>query len=70
MSAFAWAMRDRRRWKAALRAVRAGAAPVRLATRGRPLRRAPWPMTGWTAHRDAPLPASESFRDWWQRTHD
>nr|WP_203912911.1 lactate utilization protein B [Rhizocola hellebori] len=72
MSALSWVMRDRRRWKAALRAARAGSAPLRLMTRrrGHTLRRAPWPLSAWTAHRDAPLPAQESFRDWWRRTHE
>ncbi|WP_434089947.1 hypothetical protein [Micromonospora purpureochromogenes] len=27
----------------------------------------PWPMSAWTATRDAPLPARESFREWWAR---
>ncbi|MBV1851767.1 lactate utilization protein B [Catellatospora tritici] len=71
MSTLSWLMRDRRRWRAALRAARTGAAPLRALTRrrGGTLRRAPWPMSAWTAHRDAPLPAPESFRDWWRRTH-
>ncbi|EEP75257.1 iron-sulfur cluster binding protein [Micromonospora sp. ATCC 39149] len=71
MGLLAWTMRDRRRWRAALRAARAGGRPLRALTRrgGGRLRRAPWPLSAWTAHRDAPLPAAESFRDWWSRTH-
>jgi L-lactate dehydrogenase complex protein LldF len=67
----AWTMRDRRRWRRAVRAARAGGRPLRVLTRrhGGRLRRAPWPLSAWTAHRDAPLPAAESFRDWWSRTH-
>jgi L-lactate dehydrogenase complex protein LldF len=72
MSALSWLMRDRRRWKAALRAARSASAPLRFFTRrrGHTVRRAPWPMAGWTAHRDAPLPAQESLREWWRHTHD
>ncbi|MEU7618664.1 lactate utilization protein B [Micromonospora rifamycinica] len=72
MAVLAWTMRDRRRWRAALRTARSGGRPLRLLTRrhGGRLRRAPWPLSAWTAHRDAPLPADESFRDWWHRTHD
>ncbi|MEU1606745.1 lactate utilization protein B [Micromonospora matsumotoense] len=72
MALLAWTMRDRRRWRAALRTARAGGRPLRVLTRrhGGRLRRAPWPLSAWTAHRDAPLPAAESFRDWWHRTHD
>src|SRR5918997_1105798 len=53
-----WVMRDRRRYAAALRAARRGAAPVRLAAGDRAaVRRLPWPLSQWTDSRDAPLPA-------------
>ncbi|HET8683784.1 MAG TPA: lactate utilization protein B, partial [Micromonosporaceae bacterium] len=74
MRALSWVMRDRRRYAAALRAARRGAAPLRLvvalrlaAGRRGALRRLPWPLSAWTASRDAPLPAKETFREWWQR---
>ncbi|WFE97725.1 lactate utilization protein B [Micromonospora sp. WMMD987] len=72
MAVLAWTMRDRRRWRAALRTARSGGRPLRVLARrhGGRLRRAPWPLSAWTAHRDAPLPADESFRDWWSRTRD
>jgi L-lactate dehydrogenase complex protein LldF len=65
MSALAWTMRDNRRFRRALRGARTG----RMVVRRDSLRRAPWPLSAWTAHRDAPMPARESFRDWWSRTH-
>jgi L-lactate dehydrogenase complex protein LldF len=67
--ALSWVMRDRRRYGAALRAARRGSAPLRLVRGGRPLRRLPWPLSGWSATRDAPLPAAETFHEWWRRTH-
>ncbi|MFY1633522.1 lactate utilization protein B [Solwaraspora sp. WMMB335] len=66
MRALSWTMRDRRRYTTALRAARRGSAPLRLVTGRRgTLRRLPWPLNAWTAGRDAPLPAPQSFRDWW-----
>lgn len=64
MRSLAWLMRSRRRYAAALRSARATAAPLRH--RGA-LRRLPWPLSAWTAHRDATLPARETFREWWAR---
>jgi L-lactate dehydrogenase complex protein LldF len=68
MATLGWTMRGRRRWRAAMRFAATGAAPLR--TLARPVRWAPWPLSKWTRHRDAPMPASESFRDWWRRTHE
>ncbi|MEV1289915.1 lactate utilization protein B [Micromonospora sp. NPDC049679] len=71
MGAISWVMRDRRRYAAALRAARRGSAPLRLATGWRAadrrgmVRRLPWPLSAWTASRDAPLPPAQTFREWW-----
>jgi L-lactate dehydrogenase complex protein LldF len=67
MRTLSWIMRDRRRYARALRAARAGTAPLAGLLRRRTLRHLPWPMSGWTASRDAPLPAKETFREWWAR---
>jgi L-lactate dehydrogenase complex protein LldF len=72
MRAMSWLMADRRRYARALRAARAGATPLRpLARRagnGRvTVRRLPWPLSAWTASRDAPLPAGQTFREWWEK---
>ncbi|MEJ3744646.1 LutB/LldF family L-lactate oxidation iron-sulfur protein [Actinomycetes bacterium KLBMP 9797] len=70
MRALSWTMRSRRRYTAALRAARRGAAPLRWATGARgSIRHLPWPLNAWTKTRDAPLPARETFRDWWAREH-
>jgi L-lactate dehydrogenase complex protein LldF len=68
MKAMGWVMGDRRRYARALRAARRGSAPLAATLRRRRVHRLPWPMSTWTATRDAPLPAKESFRDWWSRT--
>jgi L-lactate dehydrogenase complex protein LldF len=68
MRALSWTMRNRRRYAAALRAARRGAAPLRWAS-GTSVRRLPWPMSAWTAARDAPLPPKQTFREWWAREH-
>jgi L-lactate dehydrogenase complex protein LldF len=61
MRAAAYVMRDRRRYAAALRAARRGSALVRKDK----VRRLPWPLSAWTSTRDAPLPAKQTFREWW-----
>jgi L-lactate dehydrogenase complex protein LldF len=68
MRLLSWVMRDPRRYGAALRAARVAAAPLRLAYRRRGAARwLPWPLSAWTAYRDAPLPPGETFREWWAR---
>ncbi len=62
MSALGWTMRGQRRWTWALRAMRLG----RVLGLGHDhIRRLPWPLSAWTAARDAPRPPAQSFRDWW-----
>ena len=57
-------MRSPRLWS---RALRLAGVTGRLFRRGR-IRRLPGPGAAWTDARDAPVPARESFRDWWTRT--
>jgi len=64
MATMGWVMGSRRRYEAGLRAARMGSFPWRA--KGS-LSRLPWPMSGWTASRDLPVPPKESFRDWWKR---
>ena len=55
------------------RAARASSLAGRV-LRGRPfnssgmLGRLPGPMSAWSGARDVPVPAAETFRDWWDRT--
>src|SRR6266540_2079273 len=67
MRTLSWIMRDRRRYARALRAARAGTAPLTGLLRRRSIRHLPWPMSAWTASRDAPLPARQTFREWWAK---
>ncbi|HWM35642.1 MAG TPA: 4Fe-4S dicluster domain-containing protein, partial [Streptomyces sp.] len=48
---------------------RAGARAGRLLGRRGGAKRLPGPLSAWTDARDAPVPAEESFRAWWRRTH-
>jgi len=59
-------MRHPRLYGAALRMGRLGRI---LGRRRGVIRRLPWPMSAWTRARDLPLPPTETFRDWWVRTH-
>jgi L-lactate dehydrogenase complex protein LldF len=43
--------------------------PLATVLRRRTVHRLPWPMSAWTATRDAPLPPKQSFRDWWRSNH-
>ncbi|HEV7171546.1 LutB/LldF family L-lactate oxidation iron-sulfur protein, partial [Pedococcus sp.] len=65
MAAAAWVMSDAGRFAKAGRAATVARHGIR---RGKPLLPLPPPLNGWTATRDAPTPAAETFRDWWGRT--
>jgi L-lactate dehydrogenase complex protein LldF len=58
-------MGSRRGFGYGLRILRWAAAPLRPTALGGRVRRMPWPFSAWTRHRDAPLPARQSFREWW-----
>lgn len=62
MAALAWTMSRRRRFDAALRALRAGRLLGRSSGR---IRRLPPPLSAWTATRDLPRPPEASFLRWW-----
>ncbi|MBW3603758.1 MAG: iron-sulfur cluster-binding protein [Actinobacteria bacterium] len=66
MAAVGWVMAEPRRYAAAQRAARAGR--MLAGGRGR-IRSLPPPLSAWTASRDLPAPPTETFRDWWARTH-
>ena len=54
---------SRVRYERAQRLARTAARPF-----GTKISHAPPPLAGWTTSRDLPLPAKESFREWWRRT--
>ena len=62
MAAASWVMASPSRWAAAQRASRLG----RVDGRGGRIRRLPWPLSAWTAARDAPQPPAQTFRQWWR----
>ncbi len=67
MKAMSWTLSSHRRLEAAQRAAAAG---NRLLGGRRSIGAMPWPLSGWSAARDTPVPPKESFRDWWQRERD
>ena len=66
MAAAAWVMASPARFAAAQRGGRAGRMLGRA--RGR-IRWLPPPLSAWTQSRDAPLPAAQTFRQWWRSDH-
>jgi L-lactate dehydrogenase complex protein LldF len=56
------------RWLSAVQ--RAASLSRHVIGRSGRIKRLPPPMSGWTATRDAPAPAAESFRAWWLRTRE
>jgi L-lactate dehydrogenase complex protein LldF len=67
MAAASWAMADGRRFG---RISRLGAFGGRLLGARKSVRRLPGPLSRWTAYRDAPVPARQSFRQWWRDDHN
>ena len=71
MRAAAAVLGDRRRYELAQRAGRLATRPLRSrdGTDGGDVieRRLPGPLGAWTAFRDLPAPADETFREWWAR---
>jgi len=64
MAAASWVMADPGRFALAQRASRLS----RVLGRGGRIGRLPWPLSGWTDARDAPVPPAETARAWWART--
>jgi L-lactate dehydrogenase complex protein LldF len=62
MASAAFVMDSPARWTAALRAARLGRL---LGGRRRKISALPPPLSAWTGTRDAPLPPTQTFRDWW-----
>lgn len=62
----AWVMQDPRRFAKAEAASRL----VRPFARAGKFTSLPFPLSAWTASRDAPAPPPETFREWWDRTRD
>jgi L-lactate dehydrogenase complex protein LldG len=54
---------SRARYERAQKVARTAARPF-----GAKISHAPPPLAGWTTSRDLPLPAKETFREWWRRT--
>lgn len=52
------------------KAQRAATTAGRLLRNRSRLGRLPWPLSAWSESRDAPAPPTETFRHWWNRTHD
>ncbi len=59
------AFSSRERYELAQRLARVAS---RSLVRGGRIPRAPGPLAGWTTSRDLPVPAAETFREWWRRT--
>ena len=68
MNAVAWSMAGPVRWRWAQRVIRVGRLISRLmGTPGR-ITWLPAPLSRWTAVRDAPVPPTETFGEFWART--
>jgi L-lactate dehydrogenase complex protein LldF len=63
MAAASWTMASPGRFAAAEKASRVGRL---LGRRSGLIGTLPFPMSGWTASRDAPRPPAQTFREWWK----
>ncbi|MEH3142129.1 MAG: lactate utilization protein B [Mycobacterium kyogaense] len=70
MTAASWLMADHRHLEAFAAATGLGGKVLRSRVFGGKdrLRSLPWPARTWSGARDAPVPPTESFRSWWERT--
>ncbi|AWT51660.1 LutB/LldF family L-lactate oxidation iron-sulfur protein [Mycolicibacterium smegmatis] len=67
MKAAGWAMSDAKRFSLAEKALAAGRV---IAGKDHRISTLPWPASKWTSSRDLPEPPKETFRQWWNRTHE
>jgi L-lactate dehydrogenase complex protein LldF len=64
MAVAGWVLSDRKHFELAERAAGMAARMLPNTTHLGPL---PWPASAWTRARDLPMPAQESFREWWRK---
>ena len=71
MKGASWLFADHRRFEAAGSAAGVGGKALRSKLFGNKqvLRSLPWPVSVWSGSRDVPVPPTESFRAWWERTN-
>ena len=67
MAAAGWVMAGAGRFALAEKALGAGRL---IAGKDHRISALPWPASKWTASRDIPEPPTETFRQWWRRTHE
>ncbi len=70
MRAMGWMFAKHQRFEVAEKAAATGGKVLRSKALGRKevLRNLPAPLTAWSGARDVPVPPTESFRAWWDRT--
>jgi len=70
MKGAGWVFADHRRMEIAGRVAAAAGKALRSKLFGakQTLHSLPWPASAWSTARDAPVPPTESFRAWWDRT--
>lgn len=70
MKAMGWMFAGHRRYEKAERMAATGGRVLRSRLLGHKsvLRNLPPPLTAWSGARDVPVPPTESFRAWWERT--